>query len=147
MVSELIGIFDIIITFLALISPYIIWYLNDKKCRVMIDLSHATLFNMLNHKDNVSGIRTSILNKGKLPIRISSISFFDLEIKNFFFPLIDKLPSHYMDILPKVLDTGDEAFLFLPYEEFKLYNISTLKAVFNINGKRKYSKKFMVILK
>ena len=137
--NEITGIINNILTFLALISPYIIWYLNDRRGRITIDISHIIIFKM--DKTHIKGIKASILNKGKLPIRISSIHFLNPKTKEAMFPLYHNIPSYYRSDLPKVLDTGDEAFLFLPYEDFKIIDVSILKAVFSVNGNYKYSKK------
>lgn len=97
----------------------------------------------IGNNQHVSGIKASILNKGKLPIRISSIQFYNPKTKEGIFPLQYKLPNHYRDELPKVLDTGDSAFVFLEYKDFKNTNtdLSILKGRFSVNGKYKYSKK------
>ena len=63
--------------------------------------------------------------------------------KDVLFPLQYKHPNHYRDELPKVLDTGDSAFVFLEYKDFKntITDLSILKGRFSVNGKYKYSKK------
>ncbi|MEE9378861.1 MAG: hypothetical protein V3V33_12590 [Candidatus Lokiarchaeia archaeon] len=140
--SLILRLIQIIFTGLVIISPYIIWYLSDRKGRITTDISHITMFGFGNNQ-HLSGIKASILNKGKLPIRISSIQFFNPKTKEALFPLQYNLPNHYRDELPKVLDTGGSAFVFLEYKDFKntITDLSILKARFSVNGKYKYSKK------
>ena len=133
---------QLIFTGLVIISPYIIWFLNERRGRITTDISHVTMFALPNNQ-TASGIKASILNKGKLAIRISSIQFYNPKTKEVLFPLQYNLPNHYRDSLPKVLDTGDLAFVFLEYKDFKkkLTDLSIIKARFSVNGKYKYSKK------
>ena len=140
--SLILRLIQIIFMGFVIITPYIIWYLNDRKGRITTDISHVTLFALPNNQ-NVSGIKASILNKGKLPIRISSINFFNPKTKKGLFPLLHNLPNHYRDELPKVLDTGGSAFVFLEYKDFKntITDLTILKGRFTVNGKYKYSKK------
>jgi len=140
--SLILRLIQLILTVVVITTPYILWYLNDRRGRITTDISHVTIFALPNNQ-NASGIRASILNKGKLPIRISSINFLNPKTKKVLFPLQHNLPNHYRDSLPKVLDTGDLAFVFLEYKDFKkiLTDLSIIKARFSVNGKYKYSKK------
>ncbi|HEC38854.1 hypothetical protein LCGC14_1058970 [marine sediment metagenome] len=116
--SLILRLIQLILTTFVIITPYLLWYLNERRGRITTDISHVTIFALPNNQ-NVSGIKASILNKGKLPIRISSINFFNPKTKMVLFPLQYNLPNHYRDSLPKVLDTGDLAFVFLEYKDFK----------------------------
>ena len=142
--SLILRLIQLILTTFVIITPYILWYLNDRKGRITTDISHVTMFGFGNNRNQTaSGIKASILNKGKLAIRISSIQFYNPKTKKVLFPLQHNLPNHYRDSLPKVLDTGDLAFVFLEYKTFKniFTDLSILKARFSVNGKYKYSKK------
>ena len=85
--SLILRLIQLIFTGLVIISPYIIWYLNDRKGRITTDISHTTIFALPNNQ-NVSGIKASILNKGKLAIRISSIQFYNPKTKEEIIPLL-----------------------------------------------------------